>query len=92
MLSKSMAIELADEGIRVNVISPGSVGLVNTNKLFADPAAMEGMLSHIPQHRQGTPDDIAYTAMFLASDKAGYITGTVINVDGGWICGYTRDF
>jgi glucose 1-dehydrogenase len=92
MFSKSMAIELADEGIRVNVISPGSVGLVNTNKLFADPAAMEGMLSHIPQHRQGTPDDIAYTAMFLASDKAGYITGTVINVDGGWICGYTRDF
>jgi glucose 1-dehydrogenase len=92
MFSKSMAIELADEGIRVNVISPGSVGLVNTNKLFVDPVAMEGLLSHIPQHRQGSPDDIAYTAMFLASDKAGYITGTVINVDGGWICGYSRDF
>lgn len=90
--SKAMAIELAESGIRVNVVAPGSIGIVKTNKLWTDPAAMEGLLSHIPMHRQGTPDEIADAVLFLSSDKAAYITGTVLNVDGGWTCGYARDF
>ena len=57
-----------------------------------DPTAMEGLLSHIPMHRQGTPDEIADTVLFLSSDRASYITGTVLTVDGGWLCGYARDF
>ena len=90
--SKAMALELAEEGIRVNVLSPGTIAMEGTAKLWSNNSAMEALLSHIPQHRQGGPDDIAYTAMFMASDKAGYMTGTVINVDGGWLCGYARDF
>lgn len=91
-LSKTMALELADEGIRVNAVAPGSIGIAKTNRLWTDPAAMEGLLSHIPQHRQGTPDEIADAVLFLSSDRATYITGAVLNVDGGWLCGYTRDF
>jgi len=91
-LSKAMALELADEGIRVNVIAPGSIGIETTNKLWANPAAMEGLLSHIPQHRQGSPDDVANAALFLSCDMASYITGTILTVDGGWLCGYNRDF
>ncbi len=91
-LSKAMALELAEEGIRVNVLSPGTIAMEGTAKLWSNNSAMEALLSHIPQHRQGGPDDIAWTAMFMASDKAGYMTGSVINVDGGWLCGYARDF
>ena len=91
-LSKAMALELAELGIRVNVLSPGTIAMEGTAKLWANNSAMEALLSHIPQHRQGGPDDIAYTAMFMSSDKAGYMTGAVLNVDGGWLCGYARDF
>lgn len=90
--SKAMALELAEFGIRVNVVAPGTIGIVKTNKLWTDPTAMEGLLSHIPMHRQGTPDEIADTVLFLSSDRASYITGTVLTVDGGWLCGYARDF
>lgn len=90
--SKAMAIELAESGIRVNVIAPGTIGIVKTNKLWTDSAAMEGLLSHIPMHRQGTPEEIANAVLFVSSDCASYITGTVLNVDGGWLCGYARDF
>lgn len=90
--SKAMALELAELGIRVNVLSPGTIAMEGTAKLWANNSAMEALLSHIPQRRQGAPDDIAYTAMFMTSDKAGYMTGAVINVDGGWLCGYARDF
>ncbi|MDO4586757.1 MAG: SDR family NAD(P)-dependent oxidoreductase [Planctomycetia bacterium] len=91
-MSKAMALELAELGIRVNVLSPGTIAMEGTAKLWANNSAMEALLSHIPQHRQGTPDDIAWMAMFMASDKAAYMTGSVINVDGGWLCGYARDF
>lgn len=91
-LSKAMALELAEEGIRVNVLSPGTIAMEGTAKLWANNSAMEALLAHIPQHRQGSPCDIAHSVLFIASDKAGYITGSVLNVDGGWLCGYARDF
>ncbi len=90
--SQAMAIELAEAGIRVNVIAPGSIGIAKTQLLWQDPQAMAGLLAHIPQHRQGAPEDVAHAAMFLCSDYAAYITGMVLKVDGGWTCGYTRDF
>lgn len=90
--SKAMAIELAEENIRVNVIAPGSIAMDLTAKLWSNDSAMEGLLAHIPQHKQGRPDDIANAVLFLSADEAGYITGTVLNVDGGWLCGYARDF
>jgi len=93
-LTKAMALELAEHNIRVNGIAPGSIMFEGTKKLFyADPVRAEALLSHIPQKRPGQPEDIASMTCFLASDKeAGYMTGSIVTIDGGWICGYTRDF
>ncbi|MGI6162167.1 MAG: SDR family NAD(P)-dependent oxidoreductase [Christensenellales bacterium] len=92
-LTKAMALELAPLNIRVNGIAPGSIMFEGTKKLFyADPARAEAMLSHIPLNRPGEPDDIASMTCFLASDEAAYMTGSIVTIDGGWICGYTRDF
>ena len=93
-LTKAMAMELAPENIRVNGIAPGSIMFEGTRALFySDKARSEGILSHIPQHRAGDPDDIAYMTCFLADEKvSGYMTGSIVTIDGGWICGYTRDF
>ena len=86
-------MSLAEHHIRVNAIAPGSILFEGTRKLFyEDPVRAESMLSHIPQHRAGTPEDIAGMTCFLASDKASYMTGSVITIDGGWTCGFTRDF
>ncbi len=92
-LTKAMALELAPLNIRVNGIAPGSIMFEGTRKLFyADPVKAEAMMSHIPQNRPGEPKDIAGMACFLASDDSSYMTGTINIVDGGWVCGYTRDF
>ncbi len=91
-LTKAMSLELAERGIRVNAVAPGSIGIAVTNTLWQDNSARDALLAHIPQHRQGTPEEVADAALFLTSDRASYITGTVLNVDGGWLCGYARDF
>lgn len=92
-LTKAMAIELAEKNIRVNAIAPGSIGIAITNRLWSADDAMKGLLAHIPQGRQGTPDDIANACLFLGSDLANYITGTVLPVDGGWTAGgFARNF
>lgn len=92
-LSKAMALELAPLNIRVNAIAPGSIMFEGTRKLFyADAERAEAILSHIPQHRAGDPEEIAGMTCFLASDEASYMTGAVVTIDGGWTCGYTRDF
>ena len=91
--TKAIAMELAPQGIRVNAICPGSVGVAACNKLWTDNSAMAGLLSHIPMGRQGGPEEIATVTEFLASDAASYITGAVLPVDGGWTCGgYMRNF
>lgn len=92
-LSKAMALELAPLNIRVNAIAPGSILFEGTKKLFyADAEKAEAILSHIPQHRAGSPEEIGGMACFLASEEASYMTGAVVTIDGGWTCGYTRDF
>lgn len=85
-LSKAMAIEYAGDNIRINVICPGSIMFEGTKKLFyADPETAEKMMSSIPMHRPGDPEDIAGAACFMASEKAsGYMTGAVQVIDGGW--------
>lgn len=92
-LTKAMALELAEKDIRVNVIAPGSIAMESTKALiYSDPVKAEAMLSHIPLKRPGSPDDIAYAALYLSSSEAGYVTGSLLTVDGGWTCGYARDF
>ena len=91
-LTRTMALEQAPNGIRVNAIAPGSVMFEGTRKLFyANPVTADGIISHIPQGRPGDPEDIAGATCFLASDASKYMTGAVMTVDGGWTCGYNRD-
>ena len=91
--TRAIALELAPQGIRANVVCPGSIGIALTNNLWQKDSAMQGLLSHIPMGRQGVPEEIANVTAFLASDLASYMTGTVIPVDGGWTCGgFARDF
>ena len=91
--TKAIAMELAPQGLRANALCPGTVGIAVTNKLWQNNSAMEGLLSHIPMGRQGTPEEMANATAFLASDAASYITGVVLPVDGGWTCGgFARNF
>lgn len=80
-LTKSVARELATRGITVNAIAPGFIATKMTDAMT--DAAKQAVLSQIPLGRVGNTKDIAETAAFLASDKAAYITGQVISVDGG---------
>lgn len=81
--SKSAAKELASRGITVNVVAPGFIGTDMTAGL--PESVKEKMLTDIPLGRMGEPEDVANTVLFLASDQASYITGQVVNVDGGMV-------
>lgn len=81
--TKSMARELASRGIRVNAIAPGFIETDMTDVLKDE--IKEAMLKSIPLNSFGNPKDIANLVVFLASEKSDYITGQVINVDGGMI-------
>lgn len=84
-LTKVLANEWAAKGINVNAIAPGYIETNNTEALRADPDRSEAILARIPAGRWGNPEDIAGTAVFLASPAAAYIHGTILNVDGGWL-------
>ena len=81
--SKSVALELGSRNIRCNVIAPGFIETEMTAKLSEEVVA--GWRSGIPLKRGGTPNDVANACVFLASDLSSYITGQVINVDGGML-------
>ena len=81
--SKSIALELGSRNIRCNVIAPGFIETEMTSKLSEEVVA--GWRAGIPLKRGGTPNDVANACVFLASDLSSYITGQVINVDGGML-------
>ncbi|WP_297570136.1 3-oxoacyl-[acyl-carrier-protein] reductase [uncultured Anaerovibrio sp.] len=81
--SKTMAKELASRGITVNMVAPGYIDTDMTAVL--SESVRETMVSGIPLGRAGTPEDVANAVLFLVSDDASYITGQVINVDGGMV-------
>lgn len=81
--SKSIALELGSRNIRCNVIAPGFIETEMTGKLPED--VVKGWRDAIPLKRGGTPEDVANACVFLASDMSAYISGQVINVDGGML-------
>jgi len=85
-LTRALALELAPHGITVNTIPPGFIDTPMARRAEAkgDIPSIDAIAARTPVRRAGTPDDIAAACAFLCSDEAGYITGQVIGVNGGW--------
>jgi glucose 1-dehydrogenase len=83
MMTKTMALELAQDNIRVNVVAPGAIETDMNQELKEDKAELNKVLRRIPLQRIGTPEEVANMVEFLASDKASYVTGSTFFVDGG---------
>jgi acetoacetyl-CoA reductase len=81
-LTKSVALEVAKSGITVNAIAPGFIDTDMTKAM--PPEAIASAIEQTPKQRLGQPEEVAHLVRFLVDDKAGYITGAVYNVNGGW--------
>lgn len=84
MLTRQIALELAPYGVRANAIAPGIVKTDFNAAFWKDPQIERQTSGMVPLGRLAEPEDVAYSALFLASDDAGYVTGEVICVNGGW--------
>jgi NAD(P)-dependent dehydrogenase (short-subunit alcohol dehydrogenase family) len=82
-LTKAWAAEFGPSGVRVNAISPGVIRTPNPDGSDSGDHPAEAMMRGTPAGRSGTPDAVAYAALYLASDEAAFVHGTVIDVDGG---------
>jgi 3-oxoacyl-[acyl-carrier protein] reductase len=87
MLTKCLARELAGHGIRVNAIGPGFIETAMTAPLRADAKRSQWAMDMTPMGRYGQPEEIASTALFLASDDASYFTGEILHPSGGVFVG-----
>jgi NAD(P)-dependent dehydrogenase (short-subunit alcohol dehydrogenase family) len=83
-MTRALALELAEKQITVNAVLPGAIETPGASGVL-DPAAKAANLKNIPLGRMGQPEDIAHAVAFLASEKASYITGQSLVVDGGWV-------
>jgi 2-deoxy-D-gluconate 3-dehydrogenase len=84
-LVKALANEWAGKGVNVNAIAPGYISTDNTEALRNDPTRSQQILARIPAGRWGESEDFKGPAVFLASDAAAYVHGTILTVDGGWM-------
>lgn len=88
MLMRDLAVELGPHNITVNNIAPGAIETPINKNLMANKGEMTALLRNIPLNRLGTPEDVANLAAFLASEKAGYVTGATYVIDGGLMRSY----
>ena len=84
LLTKATAIQYASEGIRCNSVHPGLIETPMTETTFPTPKDREDRIAITPLRRIGTPEDIAYGALYLASDESSYVTGIELVIDGGF--------
>jgi meso-butanediol dehydrogenase / (S,S)-butanediol dehydrogenase / diacetyl reductase len=84
-LTKALAVEWGDEGIRVNAIAPGFVESTLVPQSEKTPEREAAILARTPLRRQGEPEEIAGAAVFLASEEARFLTGAILPVDGGYL-------
>jgi len=82
-VTKVAALEVAESGVRVNVVVPGPIDTGMLSRFTGSPKNKADLISRVPMKRVGTPEEIAQTIVFLSSDKASFITGASIAVDGG---------
>lgn len=82
-LARNLALEYGSAGVRVNAIAPGLIKTDFAKALWTDPVRLERINEKLPLRRLGHPDEIAGAAMFLSSKAGAYMTGQVVNVDGG---------
>jgi NAD(P)-dependent dehydrogenase (short-subunit alcohol dehydrogenase family) len=82
-ITKSVALEVATTGVRVNVVAPGTTATGMLKRFTGTEENYDGLISTVPMGRVGQPDEIAAAIVFLGSDKSPYLTGTSLGVDGG---------
>jgi NAD(P)-dependent dehydrogenase (short-subunit alcohol dehydrogenase family) len=82
-LTKAAALEVAESGVRINVVAPGPIETGMLNRFTRTAENKAALVAGVPVKRVGTPEEIAQTILFVASDKASFITGASIAVDGG---------
>lgn len=85
LLTKAMALELAPHKINVNAIGPGPIATGMTAPFLGESSFEELIQKNVPWGRMGQPMDVAHAALFLASEEADFVTGTILFVDGGWL-------
>jgi NAD(P)-dependent dehydrogenase (short-subunit alcohol dehydrogenase family) len=83
LFTKATAIQYAGEGIRANSVHPGTIETLMTAPLLADEAIRRHRLERTPLARIGRPEDVAYGALYLASDESSFVTGSELVIDGG---------
>lgn len=85
-LTKALAVELAADGVRVNAIAPGVISTPMTRETREDPDRLAAFVGQTPMGRIGEADELVGPVIFLSSDMSSYVTGTIIPVDGGYLC------
>ena len=83
MMSKTLALELATQKVRVNSVAPGAIATPINENVWGNPEGLKDLLRKIPSDRIGQPEEVATVVAFLCSDEASYVTGATLYVDGG---------